>query len=54
MSAGLNDSPKFISALGQLVMTALGETIHSNSSIYSHGASVARVVDGSSRLDKVI
>jgi protoporphyrin/coproporphyrin ferrochelatase len=41
MSAGLNDSPKFISALGQLVMTALGETIHSNSSIYSHGGQVS-------------
>jgi ferrochelatase len=35
MSRGLNDSPKFISALGQLVMTALGENIHSYSSIYS-------------------
>jgi ferrochelatase len=34
MSRGLNDSPKFISALGQLVMTALGENIHSYSSIY--------------------
>jgi ferrochelatase len=28
MSAGLNDSPKFISALGQLVMEALGEKTH--------------------------
>jgi protoporphyrin/coproporphyrin ferrochelatase len=28
MSAGLNDSPKFISALGQLVLEALGETVH--------------------------
>jgi ferrochelatase len=29
MSAGLNDSPKFISALGQLVMEVLGETVQS-------------------------
>jgi len=29
MSAGLNDSPKFISALGQLVREALGEEFHS-------------------------
>jgi protoporphyrin/coproporphyrin ferrochelatase len=28
MSAGLNDSPKFISALGQLVLEALGEAAH--------------------------
>jgi ferrochelatase len=28
MSAGLNDSPKFISALGQLVLKAMGETVH--------------------------
>jgi protoporphyrin/coproporphyrin ferrochelatase len=28
MSAGLNDSPKFISALGQIVLQALGETVH--------------------------
>jgi protoporphyrin/coproporphyrin ferrochelatase len=35
MTAGLNDSPKFISALGQLVIAALGETIHSDSSIHS-------------------
>ncbi|HLW84344.1 MAG TPA: ferrochelatase [Candidatus Sulfotelmatobacter sp.] len=27
MSAGLNDSPKFISALGQVVVEALGETV---------------------------
>jgi len=27
MSAGLNDSPKFITALGQLVLEALGETV---------------------------
>jgi protoporphyrin/coproporphyrin ferrochelatase len=29
MSAGLNDSPKFISALAQLVREALGEAVHS-------------------------
>ncbi|MGA8273439.1 MAG: ferrochelatase [Candidatus Sulfotelmatobacter sp.] len=29
MSSGLNDSPKFISALGQLVVQALDETVHS-------------------------
>jgi ferrochelatase len=29
MSAGLNDSPKFISALGQLVLQALGEVVES-------------------------
>jgi protoporphyrin/coproporphyrin ferrochelatase len=29
MSAGLNDSPKFISALGQLVREALHETVQS-------------------------
>jgi ferrochelatase len=28
MSAGLNDSPKFISALGELVLEALGEKFH--------------------------
>ena len=31
MSAGLNDSPKFISALGQLVLRALGDAFHSYS-----------------------
>ncbi len=36
MSAGLNDSPKFISALGQLVIQALGDT-HSRSTIQVHG-----------------
>jgi ferrochelatase len=29
MTAGLNDSPRFISALGQLVLEALGETVQS-------------------------
>jgi ferrochelatase len=28
MSAGLNDSPKFISALGQIVLHAMGKTVH--------------------------
>jgi len=28
MSAGLNDSPKFISALGQIVLQAMGESVH--------------------------
>ncbi|MBZ5681743.1 MAG: ferrochelatase [Acidobacteriia bacterium] len=28
MSAGLNDSPKFISALGQIVLEAMGVTVH--------------------------
>src|SRR6202161_2562068 len=36
MSGGLNDSPKFISALGQLVLEALGEAVDSCSSV--HGA----------------
>jgi protoporphyrin/coproporphyrin ferrochelatase len=35
MSAGLNDSAKFISALSQLVFQALGEVNHSYSSIHS-------------------
>jgi len=34
MSAGLNDSPKFISALGQLVMGALGEAVDSFVPVY--------------------
>jgi ferrochelatase len=33
MSAGLNDSPKFISALGQLVLQCLGETVQSRVSV---------------------
>ncbi len=28
MSAGLNDSPKFIQALGQIVLQVMGETVH--------------------------
>jgi protoporphyrin/coproporphyrin ferrochelatase len=35
MSAGLNDSPKFISALSELVFQALGEVDHSYRSIHS-------------------
>ncbi len=34
VSGGLNDSPKFISALGDLVMQALGGNVHSYPSIY--------------------
>jgi len=37
MSAGLNDSPKFISALGQLVLQALGETFESGSTVHEAG-----------------
>ena len=28
MSAGLNDSPRFIQALGQIVREAMGQTVH--------------------------
>jgi len=35
MSAGLNHSPKFITALSELVLQALGEADHSYSSIHS-------------------
>jgi ferrochelatase len=41
MSAGLNDSPKFISALGQLVLEALGEAVHSCISGHGTGSRVA-------------
>jgi hypothetical protein len=34
MSAGLNDSAKFISALGQLVLAALGESTESRVPIF--------------------
>ncbi len=37
MSSGLNDSPKFISALGQLVLKALGEESHSYMPIHTSG-----------------
>ena len=45
MSAGLNDSPKFISALGQLVLEALGEAVHAPIPVYETGqaATVALV-----------
>ena len=38
MSAGLNDSPKFISALGQLVLQSLGEAVES--CIPVHGSQI--------------
>src|SRR5580692_2622920 len=40
MSAGLNDSPKFISALGQLVLQALGEAVDSCIPIHGTGRQV--------------
>jgi len=41
MSAGLNDSPKFISALGQLVLQALDETGQSGIPLYERGVQIA-------------
>ena len=41
MSAGLNDSPKFISALAQLVHEALGTAVHHQTAIYSNGRQTA-------------
>jgi ferrochelatase len=41
MSSGLNDSPKFISALGQLVLEALDRAVHSYSSIHTTGRQAA-------------
>jgi len=41
MSAGLNDSPKFISALGELVLEALGEAVHSCIPVHGTGGQVA-------------
>jgi len=35
MSAGLNDSPKFISALGQLVLEAMGDPAYSRATIHT-------------------
>jgi len=35
MSAGLNDSPKFISALGQLVLEAMGDPAYSSATIHT-------------------
>jgi protoporphyrin/coproporphyrin ferrochelatase len=40
MSSGLNDSPKFIAALGQLVREALDEAAYSANSIHSNGKHV--------------
>jgi ferrochelatase len=37
MSAGLNDSPKFIEALGQIVHEALGQAVHALIPIGSAG-----------------
>jgi|HubBroStandDraft_6_1064221.scaffolds.fasta_scaffold00181_23 ferrochelatase len=44
MSAGLNDAPTFISALGQLVLHALGETFVSRTELHSAGERVAAPV----------
>lgn len=41
MSSGLNDSPKFISALGQLVREALGDAVLSRTSIHTAGRQAA-------------
>jgi ferrochelatase len=41
MSAGLNDSPKFISALGQLVLQALGEAVDSRIPVHGTGRQAA-------------
>jgi hypothetical protein len=41
MSAGLNDSPTFISALGELVLEALGEKFHDRIPVHGTGARIA-------------
>jgi len=41
MSTGLNDSPKFIAALGQIVHQALGETVHTLIPMGSAGRKLA-------------
>ncbi|MGA7402999.1 MAG: ferrochelatase [Candidatus Sulfotelmatobacter sp.] len=41
MSAGLNDSPKFISALAQLVFQALGDAMRSSEPIHATGGQMA-------------
>src|SRR5580698_10476720 len=41
MSAGLNDSPKFIAALGELVLEALGENFHDRIPVHGAGRQVA-------------
>ncbi len=44
MSSGLNDSPRFISALGQLVLEALGDAGHSRVPIQGTGRIAAALV----------
>jgi ferrochelatase len=41
MSSGLNDSPKFISALGDMVLQALAQAVHSYTPIHASGRQVA-------------
>jgi ferrochelatase len=41
MSAGLNDSPKFIQALGHIVQDALAQPVHLPISIRTHGRQLA-------------
>jgi ferrochelatase len=41
MSAGLNDSPKFIQALGHIVQDALGQAVHLAIPIHTHGRKLA-------------
>src|SRR5271168_4943645 len=41
MSAGLNDSPKFIAALGQLVLQALGDAVDSHIPIHGRDSQIA-------------
>jgi ferrochelatase len=41
MSSGLNDSPKFISALSQLVLEALDPAVHSCTAMHTTGRQVA-------------
>jgi ferrochelatase len=43
MSAGLNDSPKFISALGHLVREALGEQVECCAPVHETGSRIAAV-----------
>jgi ferrochelatase len=41
MSSGLNDSPRFISALGQLVLQALDQSVRSYTQVHTTGRQVA-------------
>jgi protoporphyrin/coproporphyrin ferrochelatase len=41
MSAGLNDSPKFIKALGQIVLDALAQPVPLSIPIHTHGRQLA-------------